>query len=203
MKVLIAFTLLLCLALGSYETQDFEAELPIFMQVQPADSLYDYSLNFLKGFFISTEENRSYPLFKQCDSSWGSNTMGSKTICQVGCLMSSMSMALNGLGKTIDGAAANPQTLNAWLKTHGGYSDNLFVWGACTSSFSLKYLGKFTSPTNYIDDSHIVILNVHNGGHWVLATSFASGTYQVNDPGYRTISYTTGEVKQAAVYQIL
>jgi len=31
-----------------------------------------------------------YPLFKQCNSSWGSDIMERETICKVGCLMSSV-----------------------------------------------------------------------------------------------------------------
>ena len=29
-----------------------------------------------------------YPLYHQCDDNWGSDMMVTKTICQVGCLMS-------------------------------------------------------------------------------------------------------------------
>ena len=42
--------------------------------------------------------------------------------------------------------------------------------------------------------NHIVILNVHNGGHWVLATSMNGNTIHVNDPGYSTSSYTLSEI---------
>jgi len=48
--------------------------------------------------------------------------------------MSSVSMALNGIGKTIDGQESNPDSLNTWLKNHGGYaSGDLFVWGSVSS----------------------------------------------------------------------
>ncbi len=39
-----------------------------------------------------------------------------------------------------------------------------------------------------------MILNVHNGGHWVLATSMSGSTISVNDPGYSTTSYTLSEI---------
>ena len=32
--------------------------------------------------------------------------------------------------------------------------------------------------------------NVHNGGHWVLATGYNGDTILVNDPGYSTSSYS-------------
>ena len=75
-----------------------------------------------------------YPLFKQCNSTWGSNffllihpdlnldnVMENDTICEVGCLMSSVSMALNGKQILIDGQDANPGVLNSWLQKNGGY----------------------------------------------------------------------------------
>ena len=39
-----------------------------------------------------------YPLFKQCTDAWGTDLMTTKTICSVGCLMSSTSMGLSGTG---------------------------------------------------------------------------------------------------------
>lgn len=75
----------------------------------------------------------SFPIYKQCDSRWGSHHIGtsSKTICQVGCLMSSVSMVLKGFGKKLDGQESTPDSLNEWLKKNGGYaSGDLFVWSA-------------------------------------------------------------------------
>lgn len=72
--------------------------------------------------------SRTYPLYKQCDSQWGSHQLGtsSKTICQAGCLMSSAAMALSGTGHH-----ETPDTLNTWLKSHGGYvSGDEFVWNS-------------------------------------------------------------------------
>merc|ERR1712176_302962 len=40
-----------------------------------------------------------------------------------------------------------------------------------------------------IDAGHVVILNVHNGGHWVLAKGYSGDNIQVNDPGYSSTSY--------------
>jgi hypothetical protein len=75
--------------------------------------------------------SRNYPLYKQCDNAWKNEQLGtsSNTICSAGCLMSSASMALAGTGHNF-----NPSTLNAWLKTHGGYvSGDLFVWASINS----------------------------------------------------------------------
>jgi hypothetical protein len=136
---------------------------------------------------------RSYPTYKQCDSKWGNEQLGtsSNTICKAGCLMSSVSMALSGCGK-----GYNPGTLNTWLKGNGGYvSGDLFVWGS-VNRLGLSYVGKVANGNiaHELGANSIVILNVHNGGHWVLATGINGNTISVNDPGYSTTSYQISEI---------
>lgn len=142
---------------------------------------------------VALAMTRTYPLYKQCDSRWGSEQLGtsSNTICKAGCLMSSVAMALSGTGHDY-----NPSTLNKWLKGHGGYvSGDLFVW-ASVNPIGLKYIGKVANSNiaSSLSAGHVVILNVHNGGHWVLAHSMSGSTIYVNDPGYSTTSYTLSEI---------
>ncbi|CAI2375575.1 unnamed protein product [Moneuplotes crassus] len=203
MKTYIILALLVCSAFTLPELQNVEAELPTELQVETTESALQYYYNFLKGVFLDKSSLMTPPLYKQCNSEWGSNYMGSKTVCQVGCLMSSMSMALAGLGKTINGQTVNPGNFNQWLRDHHGYSGNLFVWGAAESPFSLKYQGQKEGGSHAVDSKHITILNVHNGGHWVLAVSSTGSSYQVLDPGYQTSTYKNSEVVRAATYQIL
>lgn len=148
---------------------------------------------------------RSYPLFKQCDGRWGGNYIASQTVCQVGCLMSSVSMALSGLGRTLsNGQSPNPGTLNAWLRSTGGYQGNLFIWGS-VSRYGLRYEGQ---PNNIatikaaICANKVVILNVNNGGHWVLATGVDGNTIYVNDSGFNRSSYSAGEVVRAGIFAL-
>jgi ABC-type bacteriocin/lantibiotic exporter with double-glycine peptidase domain len=145
----------------------------------------------------------NFPLYKQCDSRWGNQQLGtgSQTICQAGCLMSSAAMALAGTGHSYD-----PGSLNAWLKTHGGYvSGNLFVW-ASINAIGLHFEGKVANSAikSSLDQNKIVIINVHNGGHWVLATRYSGDTIYVNDPGYNTASYQMSEIVngQTGVYHV-
>ena len=148
----------------------------------------------------------AYPLYKQCDSKWGSNALGNgggKTICQAGCLMSSMAMYMSPKVK-IGGATITPGNLNAWLKVNGGYaSGNLFVWGS-VGKLGLSYVGKVSDKNamkKYIDQGFGVILNVKNGGHWVLATGHNAAGFTINDPGATKASYTNAEVVGAGVYR--
>ena len=157
----------------------------------------------LAALLLVLAASRTYPLYKQCDSKWGNEHLGtsSNTICKAGCLMSSVAMALSGCGHNY-----NPGTLNTWLKGHGGYvSGDLFVWGS-VKPLGLNYIGKVSNANiaSSLAAGHIVILNVHNGGHWVLATSMSGSTIQVHDPGYSTTSYTLSEIVagNSALYHV-
>jgi hypothetical protein len=148
----------------------------------------------------------SMPLFKQCDSRWGSDHMGTDTICEVGCLMSSTSMALNGRGITIGGKGGviNPGTFNSWLRSNGGYENNDLIESAVPKvdpgKVSWPSDGMHTS--NDIPLSHIqsmlrggrpVIANVMHGQHFVLVVGWNStnpDALAVNDPGFNNLFYS-------------
>ena len=86
----------------------------------------------------------------------------------------------------------NPSTLNSWLKTHGGYvSGDLFLWSSI-NSLGLKFQRKVPNSQikTKLDQGFIVIINVHNGAHWVLAIGYSGDTIMVNDPNYSVTSYT-------------
>ena len=44
--------------------------------------------------------------------------------------MSSTAMLLAGTGVKVNGQIADPHTVNAWLKSNGGFSGDLFIWGS-------------------------------------------------------------------------
>ena len=80
-------------------------------------SIISQMASFFRKFYPSTTlYERTF--YKQWSDPWRNDIMGNKTICQVGCLISSVSMALNSRNLTIDGQDSNPGTLNAWLRTH-------------------------------------------------------------------------------------
>jgi ABC-type bacteriocin/lantibiotic exporter with double-glycine peptidase domain len=132
-------------------------------------------------------------MYKQCDPQWANDQLGtsSNTICSAGCLMSSAAMALSGTGHSY-----TPKTLNQWLKSNGGYvSGDLFVW-ASINKLGLTFKGFISNDkikTN-LDAGNVVILNVHNGGHWVLAYGYNGDNINVNDPGYQTNVYALNTI---------
>lgn len=159
--------------------------------------------------------NKNYVLYKQCDARWKNERLGtssSNTICSAGCAMSSLTMALASYGVKLNGAAVTPSTLNSWLTGHGGYvSGDLLVWAAANQLGGPKYQNYYKGYGSMSVDAlnaaasrgQPVIVNVHNGGHWVLVTGPAaagSRTFPVNDPGYNAGTYQYSEMGNFVVY---
>ena len=152
----------------------------------------------------------SYPLFKQCDSAWGNDLMGNKTICSVGCLMSSTASGLAGVGIKIpqpnnaSPSNANPGSFNAWLQLNGGYDNNSLIESVVPKidPSRISWPDDAFHPTNdlpfktvcdYIKQGRIVVGNVHNGGHFVLLIGYSEtdgDTFAVNDSGFDTATYS-------------
>ena len=203
MKNMILALLLVWLVASDVITQDRVTILPNEAQIEPKSDFIEYTVNFLKGYLNNYYCDRQRSLFKQCDKQWGNQTISEMTVWQVGCLMTSAAMALNSRGKTVDGKSINPGTLNTWLKTHGGYIGDLFVWKSI-SPLGLKY----TKETNNHDDirhclwdlNWEVILNVRFGGHYVIATGYDQNGYSVNDPGFTQESYSYKDVVKAYLF---
>eukprot|EP01080_Neovahlkampfia_damariscottae_P009715 gene9715-1920_t len=147
---------------------------------------------------------RNYPLYKQCDGRWGNDKLGSSsTVCKVGCLITSVAMALNGLGKRIDGQIVTPKNFNHFLNTNRGYQGNLFIWGSVTR-FGLRYQGQINDVEGIkaaVCAKKIVSLNIDRGGHWVLAVGVNSnGSFQILDPGRTRSTVSPHEVVRAGIY---
>eukprot|EP01111_Echinosteliopsis_oligospora_P006974 TRINITY_DN21480_c0_g1_i1.p1 TRINITY_DN21480_c0_g1~~TRINITY_DN21480_c0_g1_i1.p1 ORF type:complete len:197 (-),score=40.17 TRINITY_DN21480_c0_g1_i1:72-662(-) len=161
----------------------------------------------------------TYPLFKQCNTSWGSINIGTSkntTICQVGCLMSSVSMALNGKGITINGDIADPETLNTWLVANNGYSDTDMLQESVVAGIDehlIQWVGAAYNNTAFSpsdikqmlnDQTTIVILNVLQGHHFVLTVGYDDGetNFYVNDPGFETLFYTYSDIVGYRIFKM-
>lgn len=152
-----------------------------------------------------------YPLFKQCDKKWSDDIMDTKTICQVGCLMSSTAMGLAGVDIPIKSILkifdihSTPKTLNIWLKNNDGYDGSNDLIESAVPNIDPERIFwpddgmhrtndlSFDKVQSYLDEGRIVIANVNNGGHFVLLTGYSSSdndTFTVNDPGYDKETYS-------------
>lgn len=152
-----------------------------------------------------------YVLFKQCDPRWGSNLMVNETICAVGCLMTSTSMALHSRGIHLTNATDNiitPGTMNNWLQLHKGYDNDNDLDEVALEGLGqgVKYVGPIIPASLLSEDkvramllgaNNIIIANVDNGGHFVLVTGFDAkhkGYFYVNDPGFPRPAYNLTQI---------
>lgn len=138
----------------------------------------------------------------QCDNSWGNDQLGTCNldICQAGCAMSCVAMALTTKGHTI-----NPGELNDWLKDHGGYASGCdIVWSAVDAFGVMTFISmenaSYDTICEGVKEGHAIIINVRDGTHWVLVTGCSGGNYLVNDPYFAVNSYSPGDVLTEAVY---
>ena len=148
------------------------------------------------------------PHMFQVDPRWANEYLGNSktTIGKAGCAMSSVSAMLAAKGVKINGQDANPHTLNQYLKSNGGYSGALINWGA-VKGLGFNYQGQITNKNQMVNDlksGKNLILNVQNGGHWVLATGVTEKGFTVMNPGRSSPNdrnfYSFGEVVRASVY---
>ena len=128
--------------------------------------------------------------------------INSKTICAVGCLMSSISMMLAGHQIAVPGSGgANPGTLNAWLRANKGYDgrDDLeedaiprlapgrVQWGAHGMHRANDVSRE--AALQLLRAGQPVIANVLAGHHFVLVVGVDAhdpDILYVNDPGFST-----------------
>jgi len=116
--------------------------------------------------------------------------------------MSSVASMVAGRGGKVNGATPNPETMNKWLKTNGGFSGNNFVWGSL-KPLGFNFEGKVKGQnqiSSALNNGKNVLLNVNGGRHYVLATGVDKTGYTVMDPGYQKTHYKFNEVVNAGVY---
>eukprot|EP01127_Copromyxa_protea_P009679 TRINITY_DN2297_c0_g1_i2.p1 TRINITY_DN2297_c0_g1~~TRINITY_DN2297_c0_g1_i2.p1 ORF type:complete len:150 (-),score=37.16 TRINITY_DN2297_c0_g1_i2:63-512(-) len=137
------------------------------------------------------------------------------TVCNQGCAMSCVSMALAGYNITIDGQTSNPGTLNAWLRANDGYECaggdccNLILDAPTRISPRIRSLGEPLVPSletlvSWVKSGYITIIHVRNQHHFVLVTDFkAPDVFVVNDPGFDQTEYHYSDIHDILLYTIV
>ena len=159
------------------------------------------------GASVSAASNRtyvaSYPSWRQCDSRWKGDQLGtcSETICKAGCAITSVAMFIAGRGY-----GGDPGKFNQWLKSNGGYVSGCdIVWGKVDnlgySSFQGREKPAYSVVCDGVNNGHGIIANVNKGHHYVLVTGCTgSSSYTVNDPAGRQSTFTHDSVLHFEVY---
>jgi len=154
---------------------------------------------------VSTvQDTQGWVLYKQCGESYSNNelgTCGGLSICDAGCAMSSVAMALSTFGHRI-----NPGELNSWLRGHGGYAGGCSLYWVSVDAFGFSsFVGQErlseSQICSHIKKGDAVIANVRGGSHWVLLTGCRGrGVFDVNDPGFNQATYTLGDILTNSIY---
>jgi len=223
MRVL-SVALLLALGLACLASSVAASANPPAIQEWPAELMvagtYPAEADFQQGLildepndaFNATTLGKSWTSYKQCDSRWGKNRLGTSrnTICSAGCAMTSVTMALATHGAKISGKTITPASMNSWLTSHGGYvSGDLLVWSAVNNLGSIKYRAYYrgygsmsaSKLASAAKAGQAIVVNVRKGSHWVLVTGPPSGSnFPVHDPGFSVSHYSYGEMGNFVVY---
>lgn len=146
---------------------------------------------------ISTGE---FSKWMQGAPEWGSVPMGSsgKTISQIGCLVTSVSMLIAKSGVPVNINPFNPGAFVQYLNSHGGFaSGGNFVWGAASQvAPSFHYQGqislagmnraqKLTKIKEIVSQNGVyavVEVKGNTGQHWVAIDSVTDSTINMMDP---------------------
>jgi len=133
--------------------------------------------------------------YSQQDPAWKAVKIGSssETIGHVGCALTSVAMLVSG-----HGYPETPKTLNAKLKSRGGYVDAAIIWGAVTSTYTqivyrnLVLCRDTAAPLSRIDASiaagQPVVVEVDSSPkaglqtHWVALYKKQGEDYLMLDP---------------------
>jgi hypothetical protein len=149
-------------------------------------------------FAMPFQQSHAQMWFSQNNPSWACNTLGNCLGTNIGYISGaggSCSSSYNSAGCTITCLAMlyngvyTPATLNDWLKSHGNYDPNCYLYWSSPIPNGVSFIGTGSSVVNSYNElySHITsgqkaIVNVTYPGstqafnHWVLVYGF-TGTY--------------------------
>ena len=145
------------------------------------------------------------PYYSQLDPRWANITLGygPATIGSAGCLMTSVTSMMAGLGIKIGGVLPTPPDMNTWLLNNGGYEDGYgFVWQSIEKlGFKLEGFVNDTAKTiEALNSGKRVFLHVLNGRHYVLGVADNGWGYETMDPIYPGRVYAYQEVVETTIY---
>jgi len=156
----------------------------------PAFLAWKHVISSSGGRYFTQEVVIPVPIFQQNDPRWTFDLLGSTidTMGQAGCAVTSAAMVLSAYGVDTD-----PQRLNQYLTTHGGYTENGWLyWEKAAEVAPGGQVEKaYEDPPSYalIDQNLlagnpvIIRLTLRNGHtHFVVIVGKAGWDYLIQDP---------------------
>jgi Peptidase_C39 like family len=142
------------------------------------------------------------PVLRQNDGNWGSDTYDNSTtdIATLGCALTSLAMALNNAGVSIDPGALNTLMESSTFGVVNDFKGHNVNWGSAVAHATLTQNGTSTLKwhafkergtchlSQALAQGNPVIVAVNFGpkgpGHFVLVTGQQNGQFLINDPGH-------------------
>lgn len=154
---------------------------------------------------VDTELAKQALTWKQYDSRWGSQYIGTKTIKQVGCMVTATAIQIARSGTEIKGTSFDPGVFVSTVKANHGFSGNNFnvdssSWSSIAPNFKVGGMEEFsindsmskktTRVSELISQGYYVIARIyHPGQHWVAITDVQNGKIMMADPGSESTDF--------------
>ncbi len=166
----------------------------------------DYSSISTISSNCTSSGNSEAESWKQYDERWGDKYIGTKTISQVGCMITSASIQIARSGTKINVSDFNPGVFMETIKANGAFSGNNWdnmndsTWASIAPNFKLGGEVTFSGSKNekirqmekYISEGKYLIVRLyHPGQHWVAITSVNGDKVMMADPGSEAEEFTS------------
>lgn len=170
------------------------------------------------------KSNGAFAGWKQYEGPWINVQLGGsgRTIRQIGCLVTSVSIQIARSGVPTNISDFNPGTFVEYLNKNGGFvSGGNFVWGAATlAAPSFKYQGKLplaglskstklNAIKNLVNQQGVYVVaevKGNTGQHWVAIDSVSGDTINMMDPGSASTDmwaqYNWANTSELAYYKV-
>ena len=154
--------------------------------------------------------------WKQCDKNWGSELIDTKSICEVGCALTSVAIQIARSGvPTILDPNFNPGTFMKAHRERGGFvrckggAKNCISWDVSKIAPGFNYAGSvgFTGMDqvrSLMSQGYYVIANVKDGGHYVAVIGTVGDNIAIADPGWNinTLNEYAGGIVTLVLYKV-
>ena len=143
---------------------------------------------------VGAATSTPYYNWKQYDSQWSGNYIGTKTIGAIGCAATSVAMLIVQAGFRSE-SNFDPGTFVSEMKAVGGFSNNDIYWGKVSQisgCSGFTYVGNYSLPgtasgnvskiKEKVDAGYSVVVSVKGGGHYVAVRSASSSSVTMMDP---------------------
>ena len=155
---------------------------------------YDEILRYFYATGIEIVRPSSSVNWKQCDSQWGSTKIDTKTMCSVGCYVTSLAILIAQSGATTTlGADFNPGTFLNYLKSNGAFDGNalnsLSSISRLVNVFTVHerdYNTSVDNIRNYLSQGKYLqmhIIRADKTEHFMAITGVEGDKVYISDPG--------------------